>query len=423
MIKRLFYDISKVLPLIIFFLLLLVATQLVYTFFKTEHSVTYNIRKDDFVFEIDEDYQDGNYYFRITDGEHVYHYENRTNFNKQDKVIKDIMVSDIDGYRCIYPIYQQLAFNQEGSYNNISCSKDGISYMGEALTNIISLDDFKEEIKAANQYTYSGWTEKESETGSVVSGRYYTDNLLPNFYVAIWNYRQLINLSSSFQSYVAVGEKDVYENKYGTLVGQYYVIPEPDESATYKKYNVVDLISNSVKSYDFSEPISTDSYINGVVDNKLYIFDRSNLVQYEINPKKGSVTNTLDDENAKYYDGTEWSSKNVYEMKLDNIYFGNDLSTISELQSYQPSEIVESSRYYYLLVKNQIYKIDKEDMSHPTILLTAENPRELVVNDDYLFYISDTTLYYYEETLGSKPIFTDSMFQYTYRNVYDVYKK
>lgn len=246
MIKRLFYDISKVLPLIVFFLLLLAAVQLVYTFFKTEHSVSYSIRKNDFVFEIQEDYQDGNYYFQITDGDHVYHYENRSNFNKQKEVIKDIMVSDIDGYRCIYPIYQSIAFNQTGSYNNISCAKDGITYMGEALTNVISLDSFQKEIQSSNEYVYSGWSEKESDSGSLVGGRYYTDNLLSNFHIAIWNYRQLINLSSTFQSYAAVSENDIYENEYGTLVGQYYVIPVPDGTATYKQYKVVDLISNSV---------------------------------------------------------------------------------------------------------------------------------------------------------------------------------
>lgn len=160
-----------------------------------------------------------------------------------------------------------------------------------------------------------------------------------------------------------------------------------------------------------------------MVDGKLYLFDRSNLVQYEIDPKEAIVNKTVDKDNAKYYDGEEWSTKNVYEMKLDEIHFGKDLFAISELQSYQPSEIVESSRYYYLLVGNQIYKIDKEDITHPTILLTLENPRELVVNDDYLFYIDGTTLYYYEETVGPKPVFTDSMFEYTYHNVYSVYKK
>lgn len=423
MIKRLFYDISKVLPLIVFFLLLLAAVQLVYTFFKTEHSVSYSIRKNDSVFEIQEDYQDGNYYFRISDGSHVYHYENRSNFNKQEEVINDIMVSDIDGYRCIYPVYQNIAFNQLGSYNNISCSKDGITYMGEALTNVISLDSFQKEIQSSNQYVYSGWSEKESDSGALIGGRYYTDNLLPNFYIAIWNYRQLINLSSTFQSYAAVSENDIYENEYGTLVGQYYVIPVPDGTATYKYYKVVDLISNSVETYDFPDPISTDSYINGVVDDKLYIFDRSNLAQYEIDPKEAIVNKTRDKDNVKYYDGEEWSTKNVYEMKLEEIHFGKNLFTIPELQSYQPSEIVESLRYYYLLVGNQIYKIDKKDITHPIILLTLGNPRELVVNDDYLFYIDGTTLYYYEETIGAKPVFTDSMFEYTYHNVYTVYKK
>ena len=49
MIKRLVYDLSKILPLLFFLLLLLVALQLVYSFFKTDHSITYSIRKGDII--------------------------------------------------------------------------------------------------------------------------------------------------------------------------------------------------------------------------------------------------------------------------------------------------------------------------------------------------------------------------------------
>lgn len=414
---------SKVLPLIFFLLLLLVALQLVYSFFKTEHSVTYSIRKDDIVFNIQEDFDNGNYYLRITDGDHVYHYENRTDFNKQEEVLDDIMVSDIDGYRCIYPIYQNVAFNKTGSYNNISCSKDGVTYMGEALTNVISLDAFEEEIRSNNEYVYAGWDAKESPQSFILGGYYYADNLLQDFYVAVWNYRELINLSVDFQSYAEVSDQDIYENEYGTLVGQYYVVPVPNDTATYKEFKVVDLLSNAVETYDFPDPVSTDSYVNGVVDDRLYLFDRSNLVQYEINPQDGTVTNTLNGENARYYDGEVWSTKNVYEMKLSEIHFGRDLFAIPELQAYQPSEIVESSRYYYLLVGNRVYKLDKEDTSHPVVLLTLESPKELIVVDDYLFYIDGTVLNYYEETIGVRPVFTAGMLNYTYRNVYNVYQK
>ena len=75
------------------------------------------------------------------------------------------------------------------------------------------------------------------------------------------------------------------------------------------------------------------------------------------------------------------------------------------------------------MIGNQIYKFDKEDLSHPVILLTLDSPKELKVVDDYLFYIDGTTLYYYEETIGVRPIFLASMFHYTYHNVYDVYRR
>lgn len=423
MIKRLTYDLSKILPLIFFLLLLLVALQLVYSFFKTDHSLTYSIRKDDIIFNVQEDFHEGNYYLKISDENHVYHYENRTDFNKQEEILEDIMVSDIDGYRCIYPIYQQVAFNTTASYNNISCSKDGVTYMGETLANMVSLEPFQEEIRSKNELVYAGWDVEESKETTILQGRYYDKYLLPNFNIVVWDYRNLINLSVDYQSYAKVSEQDIYENKYGSLVGQYYVMPILDDSATYKEYKVVNLFSNAVETYDFPDPISTDSYVNGVQDDKLYLFDRSNLVQYEIDPSDGTVVNTLEGDNARYFDGENWSTKNVYEMKLEEIHFGENLFAIPELQAYHPTEIVESHRYYYLLVGNQIYKFDKEDLNHPVILLTLNSPKELKVVDDYLFYIDGTTLYYYEETIGVRPVFVASMFHYTYQNVYDVYQR
>ena len=423
MIKRLTYDLSKILPLIFFLLLLLVALQLVYSFFKTDHSLTYSIRKDDIIFNVQEDFHEGNYYLKISDENHVYHYENRTDFNKQEEILEDIMVSDIDGYRCIYPIYQQVAFDTTASYNNISCSKDGVTYMGETLANMVSLESFQEEIRSKNELVYAGWDVEESKETTILQGRYYDKYLLPNFNIVVWDYRNLINLSVDYQSYAKVSEQDIYENKYGSLVGQYYVMPILDDSATYKEYKVVNLFSNAVETYDFPDPISTDSYVNGVQDDKLYLFDRSNLVQYEIDPSDGTVVNTLEGDNARYFDGENWSTKNVYEMKLEEINFGENLFAIPELQAYHPTEIVESHRYYYLLVGNQIYKFDKEDLNHPVILLTLNSPKELKVVDDYLFYIDGTTLYYYEETIGVRPVFVASMFHYTYQNVYDVYQR
>ena len=40
------------------------------------------------------------------------------------------------------------------------------------------------------------------------------------------------------------------------------------------------------KTIKLKNKISTDSYINGVVDKKIYLTDKDNLIQYKIDPKK-----------------------------------------------------------------------------------------------------------------------------------------
>ena len=120
---------------------------------------------------------------------------------------------------------------------------------------------------------------------------------------------------------INIFEKDTYVNDLGILVDNYYIIPNYDQKLEFDTIFIFNIKNNRKKTMKLKYKISKDSYINGVVDNKVYIFDKDNLFQYEINPKKGKIRevgNKKDE--CLYYDGT-WHKISAYDLRDEDIIF------------------------------------------------------------------------------------------------------
>ena len=179
------------------------------------------------------------------------------------------------------------------------------------------------------------------------------------------------------------------------------------------------------RTIDLEKPLANDSYINGIVNGKLYLFDRKNRIQYEINPKNNSIREIGNVSlNAQFYDGENWSDRNIYDFINNDITFGKDYSTIPEIQNYHPIQVEETTDRYYILTNDKtVYKIYKDALNQPILLFQDTNLKEWKVYEDYIFYISDNTIYCYHEDYGLKPVLVRNEFRYNDKNIYAVYKK
>jgi hypothetical protein len=109
----------------------------------------------------------------------------------------------------------------------------------------------------------------------------------------------------------------------------------------FNKFYIIDLTNNKINDLILKEKnIPLDSYINGVVDNKLYLFDKENLLQYEIDPKKKTSkvvgSTSL---NGKYYN-SKWEEKDIYEFKNKELIF--------DLETNILKQIIEGTDFKYI---------------------------------------------------------------------------
>lgn len=417
--RKFIYNFRKSLGVIFILALLLIMSQLLYNFLKQKHDVTYSIYNENITYNVNEIFDVDHYYLTIDDNSgHIFKYENHGNYNKQEKILNEIITKKVGEYTCIYPVFNKGVKNNILNINDIECSKDGDIYTSLALNNVIDLNEFKNEL-ISRDIEYSGWNKIDTSNSNDFSS-----NISDNIYLAIWNNQNVNIISNQSNTYSKCSKFDIYDNKLGTLVDHYYIIPNEENLPTYSEISIVNLFDSENIKVTFETPLSVNSYINGVVDNKLYIFDKNNLIQYEIDPKEATITNVVVDNNAKYYDGASWTYKSIYDFKLNNIIFETVVESDKNiLAKYNYSDIDVFDDYYYYSTNNSIYKVYKNDLDNPIMLLAMNDLKEIKAASDYIFFISGNILYYYHENIGIRPVYTNSEFNYNYKNIYDVYKK
>ena len=76
-------------------------------------------------------------------------------------------------------------------------------------------------------------------------------------------------------------------------------MPNYDQKYEYNSFYIINMTNNKIQNIILKKKkvISSDYYINGVVNDKIYIFDSDKLKQYVINPKKGKIEETVNSDN------------------------------------------------------------------------------------------------------------------------------
>ena len=266
---------KKVISILMILILLFVGFEWGTTFFKKGHEVSYQVFVDDKQFDITEIYQKENedtYDIRIEYEEVTFSYIIKNNFNKQKKIIKKIEYFEENDNVCIYPILE----NDNGIY--LECVKDGKLYTATSFPNQNLISQIKIAL-AEGGYQLSK-LDDTSITNEYNNSTIYTNNLIHNDFITLWTYKGIDIISHEENTIINVLAFDKYENNQGYLVGNYYVIPNYLSSKVleFSSVSVINLNTKKSENIDLGYTLSSSTYINGVVDNKLYYTDPSNLL-------------------------------------------------------------------------------------------------------------------------------------------------
>ncbi len=395
---------------LIIFLAIIILEFIVFIF-KNYHEVSYKIINNK-TFDIEEIYKDGNYYFNVKFDDNNIYFDYKKSFSKAKKVLKDVLYYEKNDLKCIFPIFK----NNETL--NILCLKNNNVYTYDYFKD--DLEDFVSEIKEKgfNVEVFSD----NSSSKRLSSALVYQDNILDDTYIYIWKYNGFYSINNKKLSQLNLFSNDIYINNFGINVSKYYVIPDYDEKYEYSKFYVVNMTNNKIKELNLkkNQKITNDYYINGVVDDKLYIFDTDNLLQYRINPKKLKIEQIGNKETGGLFYNGEFERLNIYDFKEQKLIFKEDLKIPKNIEKYD--EIYSNDEnFYYILDNNFIYY--NKTLDKKIYLFKMEDVSNISLIDNTLYFINKDTLYYYDIYHGIKKVITYDELLFNKTNRYAIYKK
>ncbi len=376
-------------------------------FFNTGHTVNYNIGN----FNIKETLNtkdDNNYYFSIKGEKLKINFQINENYNKAEKIIKKIYYKKIDSYKCFLPI-----FKDNKILTDIMCLKEDTIYYAHDLKDTNIFNTFK-------KYGYNPNIYKDTASEVTISNTQilYKDNLPENDYVALESYKGL-TLFNSKESNVKIFDNDVYKKPISLFTDKYYVVADYNSEYSFKNFYVVNIINGqktNIRSYD---DISFDSYIEGAVNDEIYLFDKDANKQYKISIKYENVEEVGNKDNIKYYNG-KWStitlSEALNEKKFENYH--------TNIKGYDKAD--KFGNYYYLYKKENnkytVYRADKQNKKLKTYLFETNDLNSIIYLKDRIYFRSNNDFCYYSNN-GVRRILTNTELEFNDDISLGVYEK
>lgn len=411
---------KRVISILILIILLFFVFQWGFTFFKKEHEVSYKVFVGDEVFEINEIYQKelgDTYDIVIKNGNNTYSYLIDNKYNKQKKIIKEIKYYNENNNSCLYPILE----SGEGTY--IECVKDGKIYTANSFPD----QNFVATIKTnLTEQGYLNVTDIDfSKTKTIGKSTFYSNALIETDIITVWNYKGIDIIKPENSAARASLSFDKYENKHGYLVGKYYVVPNYLNSrvSEFSSVTIINIESKETEKLELNYTLSSNTYINGVIDQKLYYTDPSNLLQIEINPAKKHVRLIGSKElGGQLYQGN-WENANIYDFVTKKLLFNEKLpSEVTEKYTYQ--QIIESDmNYYFYNNSGEVYRVSKNHLDMPVLLFKMGNLNNFKVVENTVYFVLNDTLYYFEEGKEITPVLKNNELRYNTVNRIDIYRK
>ena len=389
---------------LLIFLLVFIGLKQVIFMFDKGHNINYNIGN----FNIKEIYtsNDNNYYFKIKSDKLSINFQIKENYNKSEKIIKKLHYKKIDDYKCLFPL-----FKENRQLTDIMCLKDNIIYYANTLNNKNIQNYFKKK-GYKNKYKDKAKQISITNTQSI-----YKENITKNTYIAIETYKGL-KLFNGKETEVKIFENDVYKKPISIFTDKYYLVADYNSEYTFNKMHLVNIINGekiTIRSYD---DISFDSYIMGEVDGKIYMFDKENNKQYEIDLEEKMINHIGNKNNIKYYNG-KWTTITLNEAKSEKKF-----TSFKEIEGYEKVDKVNNYYYFYKKDNNtyKIYRADKNNKKLKTYLFDTTDITNITYINDNIYYKNQNTLILYSKNT-SKKLITEKEIEFNNDISFGIYEK
>lgn len=406
---------KKIIKLIIAIIIALIIFEFLFFIFKTHHNTNYTVKNEKIKYKVNEVFKNKMYYLRVTNTDKTYTFEVPNNFYKRKKILKKIYTYNLGNTSCIYPKYKH-----DNDSSNIICSKNNSAYSYEYYKK--ELSPFVKILKKKG-FSNPSWNEDSNKQNRLNNVTIYPNNINDETYIYIYNYKGFYSINKESQTNIKILKSDKYKNHLGVQVDKYYVIPDYDENHSYKHFYRIDMTKDKIKKFKVKKKVNSDSYINGVIDNELYLFDKDNLVQYKINPKKKKQKEVGNKEDKVLNYDLGFKKVNVYEMRDNIVKFKTIDDYINKLEKNTSIKFIEKNKdsYYYQTANNDVYYYNLN--SKVKMLLFNKKISDFKLIKNTIYFISEDTMYSYSIDTDINKLVTYSELSFNPDNRIAIYKE
>ena len=403
---------KKVAKLLIIIFILILFFELIAYIFKNSHNVEYEIKNKSNNYTINEVYKNKKYYILITNKKNKYSFEINNKFHKKKKIVSKIIEYKIKDAMCIYPVIKK------SNDTNIICSKNNKSYAYTYYKK--ELTDFVEKLKE-QKYSNKSWIEPSKSQNKIDTLKIYNDNISDKTYIYIYNYSGFYTINNEDNDRLKLFKNDNYNNTLGVRLDKYYIVPDYDQKHDYKDFYRINMTNNKIKEITYKKEISKDSYINGIIDNEIYIFDKDELKQYKIYKKGKKIKEVGNKEDGVLYYDLGFETENVYNFRDKEMTFKTFKDYISDVEKSTSLKYIRNSKdsYYYQTSDNNVYYYNIHNKQK--VLLFNKKISDFILMDNIIYFISEDTLYSYGINEGLKKLVTYSEFEFNSKNRIAIY--
>ncbi len=375
---------KRIVKLLLVILIVFLVLQVIIFLFKGDHTINYEIVDKDNIYKINEIYKNGVYHIGVSYKDVNFSFLVLNNHFKKKHIISSVKSYVLDDLVCLY---------LPDTDNNMVCNKNGNMISYELIKDSVS--SFIELLQKEG-YDNDVWNESDSSVRRLGNMSVYLDNLLDDHYLYVYQYRGFNTISVDDFSKIELFKNDVYINDLGVVVDKYYVVPDYEQKYDFDKFYVINMTNNKVKEIKFDFNISKNSYINGIYNNELYLFDRDSVKQYVINPKKRSIREIANKNNkALIYEMGKEVYYDVYDLKKKDIYFKDNAYLLNEIvKNTDFKYLKEFNDCYFYVVSDSMYVYDSL-LDSKKLLFKSSDINNISVVSGSVYFLSGSNLYRY----------------------------
>ncbi len=355
--KKLYIFIIVLLSFFLFFL---------YTILKP-YNYNKKYKVNDFSIEEQYDKNKKEYFFYIKYNDLIYPFVIPNKYVIKRELINNIKILNINEDICILPESDKLNFYPICSSNN-------------------NLYSYNLNNSNHNFYSYKLLNEKEKEYEKINISN------INNLNYLIYNYKGFYFINNDNLKNIELFKKDAYNLSLVYKKDEYVLIPDYNSEYVFSKLYLINGTNGKVKEIKTDYQISFNSVFIGDYKNKVYLIDKSEKKEYEINFKKLKIKEV----DFQVLDHNKMVKTNYNKIIQDNISF------------------IKNNIKYYNIKDNILYKT----INNIDIKIT-DNKIYTIIDyiDNTIYYLSNGNLYMYNEINGEVLLMHNFEWNFNYKNI------